>query len=74
MLDNDLIGIKGLAALIGLTHGTAKLMLNRGRLPEPDVIVDGLFGERGTKLWKESTIIEWDRERLKRYDNRKSNT
>lgn len=68
-MNNDLIGIAGIADLIGLTYGTVKLMRAQGKLPEPDLVVDGW-----TKLWKESTIIEWDKHRPKRYDNRKSNT
>ncbi len=65
-MNNNLIGLAGIAKLIGLTPGTVKLMKNQGKLPEPDVIVDG----RG-KGWKEATIIEWDKNRDKRYDNRK---
>ena len=68
-MNNNLIGITGIADLIGLTPGTVKLMKAQGKLPEPDLVVNGW-----TRLWKESTIVEWDRERLKRYDNRKSNT
>ncbi len=65
-MNNDLIGLAGIAKLIGLTPGTVKLYKAQGKLPEPDVIVDG-----HGKGWKEATIIEWDRHRLKRYDNRK---
>jgi hypothetical protein len=68
-MNNDLIGIAGVAHLIGLTPGTVKVMRARGDLPEPDVVVDGR-----TKLWEKSTIVEWDSQRVKRYDNRKSNT
>lgn len=68
-MSNNLIGIAGVAALIGLTPGTVKVMRVQGKLPEPDVVVDGR-----TKLWEKSTIIEWDLQRVKRYDNRKSNT
>ncbi len=63
---NDLINLAGIADLIGLTYGTVKLMKAQGKLPEPDLVVNGW-----TRLWKESTIVEWDRVRLKRYDNRK---
>ncbi len=63
---NDLLGIAGIARLIGLTPGTVKLMRAQGKLPEPDVVVDGR-----TILWRESTIVEWDATRTKRYDNRK---
>lgn len=65
-MNNNLCMIAGVADLIGLTPGTVKLYLTKGKLPEPDVAVGHV------KLWKESTIIEWDRERLKRYDNRKN--
>ncbi len=65
-MNNNLIGLAGIADLIGLTPGTVKLYKAQGRLPEPDLFVDGW-----AKLWKESTIIEWDRDRPKRYDNRK---
>ncbi len=65
-MNNDLIGIAGIAALIGLTPGTVKLYKAQGKLPEPDLVVDGW-----ARLWKESTIVEWDEARLKRYDNRK---
>jgi len=68
-MNNNLHGIAGVARLIGLTPGTVKVMRAHGKLPEPDVVVDSR-----TKLWKESTILEWDRKRLKRYDNRKINT
>ncbi len=63
---NALIGIAGVANLIGLTPGTVKVMRAHGDLPEPDVVVDGR-----TILWREATIVEWDRVRTKRYDNRK---
>ncbi len=65
-MNNDLIGITGIADLIGLTAGTVKLMKSQGKLPEPDLVVNGW-----TRLWKESTIVEWDQQREKRYDNRK---
>ena len=65
-MSNNLIGIAGIAHLIGLTPGTVKVMRAHGDLPDPDVVVDGR-----TILWKEATIIEWDRLRTKRYDNRK---
>lgn len=65
-MSNNLIGIAGIAKLIGLTPGTVKVMRARGDLPEPDVVVDGR-----TKLWWESTILAWDDARPKRYDNRK---
>ena len=66
---NNLIGIAGVAALIGLTPGTVKVMRAHGDLPDPDVVVDGR-----TILWREATIVEWDQARPKRYDNRKSST
>jgi len=65
-MNSELIGIAGVAALIGLTPGTVKVMRAHGDLPEPDVVVDGR-----TILWREATIMEWDRVRTKRYDNRK---
>ncbi len=65
-MSSELIGIAGVANLIGLTPGTVKVMRAKGDLPDPDVVVDGR-----TILWKEATIIEWDRARVKRYDNRK---
>ncbi len=65
-MNNNLINLAGVADLIGLTFGTVKLMKNQGKLPEPDLDVKGW-----TRVWKESTILEWDRVRPKRYDNRK---
>ncbi len=65
-MKDKLIGISGIAATIGLTPGTVKVMRAKGDLPEPDVVVDGR-----TILWREATIVEWDRLRTKRYDNRK---
>ena len=65
-MSNNLIGVAGVAYLIGLTPGTVKVMRARGDLPKPDVVVDGR-----TKLWEKSTILEWDKQRVKRYDNRK---
>lgn len=66
-MSNNLIGLPGIANLIGLTHGSVKQLSTHGKLPVPDVIVDG------RRLWKESTIVEWDKTRPKRYDNRKAN-
>ncbi len=65
-MNNNLIGIAGIARLIGLTPGTVKLMRAQGKLPAPDEVVDGR-----TILWRSSTILEWDETRTKRYDNRK---
>ncbi len=65
-MNNDLINLAGIAKLIGLTFGTVKLMKTQGKLPEPDLDVKGW-----TRVWKKSTILEWDRDRPKRYDNRK---
>ncbi len=65
-MNNNLIGLAGIADLIGLTYDSVKQLRTHGKLPEPDLFVDGW-----AKLWKESTISEWDRDRPKRYDNRK---
>ena len=67
-MNNNLVGIEGIAKLTGLTPGTVRQMRTHGKLPPPDVTLGR------TKRWKESTIIEWDRERTKRYDNRKATT
>ncbi len=63
---NSNLGIPGIAELIGVTVGSVKLMKARGNLPDPDVIVDGV-----PRLWSKATIVEWDSQRPKRYDNRK---
>ena len=64
-MNNNLVGIPGLAKLTGLTVGTVAQMRTHGKLPPPDVTLGR------TKRWKESTIIEWNEQRTKRYDNRK---
>ena len=64
-MNNNLVGIEGIAKLIDLTVGTVAQMRTHGKLPPPDVTLGR------TKRWQESTILEWDRERTKRYDNRK---
>ena len=65
-MNNNLVGFEGIAKLTGLTVGTVKGYRTAGKLPPPDVTLGP------TKRWKESTILEWDRERTKRYDNRKA--
>ncbi len=65
-MNNNLLGIEGIAKLTGLTPGTVKGMRTHGKLPPPDVILGP------TKRWKVSTIREWDLQRTKRYDNRKA--
>ena len=67
-MNNNLVGIPGIAKLTGLTPGTVKGYRTAGKLPPPDVTLGP------TKRWKKSTIIEWNEQRTKRYDNRKSNT
>ena len=65
-MNNDLLDIPAIADLIGLVPGSVEQMRTHGKLPVPDVTLGR------TKRWKESTILGWDRERTKRYDNRKN--
>jgi len=47
---DELIGIRGISDLIGLTLGSTYGMSTAGKLPEPDEILDG------KRLWLVSTI------------------
>ena len=65
MKHDDLIGIPGIAKIIGLTAGSVRQMRTHGKLPTPDAVLGP------SKRWKVSTILVWDEARTKRYDNRK---
>jgi len=56
---SDLVGIRGVAELIGLQANTVYVMRSLGKLPEPDETIDG------KPLWLPATILEWDAARPK---------
>jgi len=56
-----LIGIGEVAELVGLAKATVYVYSSVGRLPDPDLIVNG----GATKLWYVDTIKQWDSTRRK---------
>lgn len=56
---SDLVGIRGVADLIGLQASTVYVMRSVGKLPVPDEMIDG------KPLWLPATIREWDDGRVK---------
>jgi len=57
-----MLGVAEIADHIGLGRNTVQVMSARGQLPEPDQIVNG----GRTKLWKESTINRWQKQRSRK--------
>lgn len=52
-----LVGLKGIADLVGVKHQTARQWRLRGVLPKPFQIVDGLG-----PVWWEDSISKWAKE------------
>jgi hypothetical protein len=65
-MDNstELLRLDGVAARIGLTPGTVRVMHHNRKLPPPDQII-GVEGSRPWYLWLPETIDEWNRTRPK---------
>jgi len=57
----EYIGIGEVAEMIGLKKATIYVYGSVGRLPKPDLVVNG----GATKLWKPETIRQWDSTRRK---------
>lgn len=55
----NLVGIRGVADMIGLQPSTVYVMRSLGKLPVPDVTVEG------KPLWHPDTIEKWDESRVK---------
>jgi predicted DNA-binding transcriptional regulator AlpA len=51
--ERNVIGIKEIAAALGITRAYADTLRYRGMLPEPDLVVGG------RPAWKTETIEEW---------------
>ena len=49
----EYIGMRGVAALVGISPATVRSYRRYDRLPPPDVMVDDVPG------WNESTIQQW---------------
>ena len=56
-----LLGVGEVAERIGRTKGTVYVMKSKGKLPPPDLVVNG----GATNLWLDSTIDEWNDNRRK---------
>ena len=52
-----LVGLKGIAKLCDVKHGTVKMWRTRGVLPEPLQVVDGYW-----PVWWETDIVKWSKE------------
>ena len=61
--DLHLVGMIG--DRCGLSDNTVNVMSARGKLPEPDLVLNAKY-PRPTKLWLAETIDEWNRDRRKR--------
>ncbi len=57
----EYIGIGEVADMIGLKKATIYVYGSVGRLPEPDLVVNG----GATKLWRPETIRAWNNSRRK---------
>jgi len=56
-LSGDWLTTQQTANLLGITTGTLRGYISRGRFPEADAYVGN------TRLWKRSTVEEWTRNR-----------
>ena len=64
MRDRDpLLTVGEIGPRVGLEKDTVYVMSSRGALPPPDELKNK-DAKRPTKLWKTSTIDEWDKTRL----------
>jgi len=55
----ELLGVGEFAERVGLKKSTIYVYNSVGRLPEPDLIVNG----GATALWLDTTVDEWNEER-----------
>lgn len=53
----DLLGMRGIAKLFGVSNSTVRMWKSRGLLPPPDEIVDGTM-----HVWASHTVRDWVRE------------
>jgi predicted DNA-binding transcriptional regulator AlpA len=61
----QLLTVGEIGERIGLKTSTIYVMSSRGRLPEPDVVMNA-DRPRPTRLWYTSTIDEWNATRRNR--------
>lgn len=52
----DIVGVREIAALLGVKEQTVRTWRYRKLLPEPDATVSGI------PVWRRSTILRWAKE------------
>ena len=52
------LSLHQVGARVGLAYGTIRNLRSQGRLPEPDLILEGRF-----RRWLATTIDEWNEDR-----------
>ena len=55
----ELLGVGEFAERVGLKKSTVYVYHSTGKLPEPDLVVNG----GNTALWLDTTVDEWKKER-----------
>ena len=51
----DVMGVSEIADRLGKTVGFVSVLIQRGKLPQPDATI----GQGRTKVWRRSTIERW---------------